>query len=107
MLRTRTFWAVLLAVLTSVLIFETKVNLPDSALWTQTATILSAPGTHLVTALDSPNSVWASWVRFWQAAALGCNFLIYAFFWYACLWMVGYFRARRSPYDRPTTLLSH
>jgi len=107
MFKTRTFWAIVLAVITSVLIFEVRINFSDNPLWIRTANILSAPGARVVTALDSPDGVLAGWARFWRATSLACNFLLYAFFWYACIWIVGYLRRRQHPYDRQPTMLYH
>ena len=107
MFKTRTFWAIVLGVMTSVLIFEARINFSDNPLFIRAANTLSAPGAHVVTALDSRAGSLAGWARLWQATSIASNFLIYAFFWYACIWTIGYLRARQYPYDRQNTLLSH
>jgi len=107
MFKTRTFWAIVLSIMTSVLIFEAKLNVSGNSLWTRVTDVLVAPGARLVNALDLPAATSPLWVRLSVGIALTCNFVIYAFFWYACIWTTGYLRARRHPYDRQPTLLSH
>jgi len=107
MFKTRTFWAIVLAIITSILVLETKLNFSGNALWLRAASVLSTPGARVVAALDSPGSALQGWARFWQTTALVCNFLVYAIFWYVCVWLVGYFRSRRHPYDRQPTMLYH
>src|SRR5262249_54013758 len=109
MLRTRTFWAIVLAIITCVLLFEARTRLPYNPQLARSVEVLAAPGTHLAAALNQPGSIAASWGKFWSGLTLACNFLIYVFFWYACIWITGYLRARQHPYDRQNqnTLVNH
>ena len=105
MLRSKLLWAFVLGVVTSVLLFEGKINLGYSPAWTRVLDVLAAPGTHLVGAINTPGALTENWTRFWGVVAFTCNLLIYVFFWYACIWITGYARARRHPYDRENTLV--
>ena len=105
MLKSKLLWAFVLGVVTSVLVFEAKINLAYSPLWTRVLYALAAPGTHLVGALNTLGALTESWTRFWRVVAFACNFLIYVFFWYACIWITSYARGRRHPYDRENTLV--
>ena len=105
MLKSKMLWAFILGVATAVLLLEAKINFGYSPLWTRIAQALSVPGAHLVNALNAPGGLLAGWTRFWAGLALACNFLIYTFFWYAFIWIIGYARARRHPYERESTLV--
>ncbi len=107
MFRTRIFWAIVLGVVTSVLIFEARTNLPYGEVGGKILSGLVAPGARLVAAVNTPGTLLEGWARFWSGLALACNFLTYLFFWYACIWTVGYLRSRRHPYDREATLVPH
>ena|SRR5215470_10837882 len=104
MLKTRTFWAIVLGVITCVLLFEAKNYASYSPLATRAMEILTAPGTRVVAAVYPPGSSTLLSVQFWEGLSLSCNFLLYAFFWYICIWFISYLRARQHPYDRGNTL---
>ena len=105
MFKSKTLWALVLGVATSVLLFEAKIHLGYNPWETRILGVLAAPGVHLVTALDTPGAILAGWTRFWAALAFTCNLLVYAFFWYACIWIIGYRRHRQEPYDHENTLV--
>jgi len=105
MLKSKLLWAFVLAVATSGRLLQAKVHLGYNPLETRILYALAAPGTHLVGALNTPGSLTESWTRFWGVVAFTCNFLIYAIFWYACIWITTYARARKHPYDRENTLV--
>jgi len=105
MFKSKILWAFILGVVTSVLLLEAKINLAYSPLWTRILEALTAPGTHLVDALNKPGGLMAGWSRFWAVLAFTCNFLIYTIFWYAVIWITGYARSRQHPYDRENTLV--
>jgi hypothetical protein len=105
MFKSKLLWAFVLAVVTSVLLLEAKVRLGYSPLETRILDVLAAPGTHLVDSLNTPGTLMGGWTRFWRALAFTCNFLIYMFFWYAVIWITGYARTRRHPYDGENTLV--
>src|SRR5262249_35777731 len=106
MLRSKILWAFVLGVVTSVLVFEGKMNLGYSPLWSRTIEVLASAGTHFAGAIFPSGVPEGGWGKFWGALAIGCNFLVYVFFWYACIWITSYFLERRHPYDRQNTLLS-
>jgi len=105
MFRTRIFWAIVLGVVTSVLIFEARTNLAFGEVGGKVLAGLVAPGARLVFAVNKPGTLLEGSTRFWSGLAIACNFLIYLFFWYACIWIVGYLRERRNPYEREATLV--
>ena len=100
MIKSKILWALVLGVVTSVLLREAKVNLAYSPLLRRIPHLLTAPGTHLVAALNTPGAIMGGWTGFWAGVAFTCNLLIYVFFWYALFGTIGYFRGRRNPYDR-------
>ena len=105
MLRSKLLWAFILGVVTSVLLFEAKIRLGYSPWETRILGALAAPGAHLVTALNTPGTLFEGWTKFWVGVSFACNLLIYAFFWYACIWIVGYRRSRKQPYDHGNTFV--
>jgi len=105
MFRSKIFWGSVLGVVTSVLIFESSVNLGYSPLWSRLSEVLTLPGTRFANAIFSSGVPAGIWAKFWSALAIGCNLIVYAFFWFACIWIVSYFRERQHPYDRQTTLV--
>lgn len=105
MLKSKLLWAFILGVATSVLLLEAKINLAYSPLWSRILVVLSAPGTHLATSLNTPGALMSGWQRFWTGLAFTCNLLIYILFWYACIWITWYARFRRHPYDHENTLV--
>jgi hypothetical protein len=105
MFRSKFLWAFVLGVVTSVLIFEAKINLGYSPVWSRALEVLALPGTHFVGMLNTPGSLIGGWTRFLAALGFACNFLVYLFFWYACIWMTSYLRTRQHPYDRGHTLV--
>src|SRR5262249_24993408 len=56
MLRTRTFWAIILGVVTCALLFTAKDYLGYNPLAERAVAVLSAPGTHVVAAVYPPGS---------------------------------------------------
>lgn len=104
MIRSKLFWGSVLGVVTSVLIFEGRVNLGYSPLWSRVSELLTVPGTRFANAIFSSGVPAAIWARLWSALATACNLLVYAFFWIACIWIASYFRERQHPYDRQPTL---
>lgn len=105
MFRSRTFWAIVLGVVSTILIFLARMDLGYSPWWIKISYALTTPGSHFVTWLYPAGGDAGNWVRLWRGLAIGCNFVVYAFFWYACIWLTGYFRARRHPYDHENTLV--
>jgi len=105
MFKSKMLWALVLGVLTSVLLFEAKIHFGYNPWETRIHGVLAAPGTHLVTALDTPGTFFAGRTRFWAGLAFGCNLVTYAFFWYICLWILGSLRHRQEPYDHEDTLM--
>jgi hypothetical protein len=105
MFKFKILWAFVLGVATSVLLLEAKTHFAYSPLGTRVFDALTAPGAHFVTAVNSPNALLSGWTKLWAALSFACNLLIYIFFWYACLWTVGYIRGRKNPYDRQNTLV--
>ncbi len=105
MFRSKLFWGLVLGVITSVLIFEGKMNLGDSTFWSRSIEVLTAAGTRFANAIFASGIPEGGWRKFYDALALICNFVVYAFFWYACIWLTSYFRERQHPYDRQHTLV--
>jgi hypothetical protein len=105
MFKSKTLWALVLGVATSVLLLEAKIHFGYNPWETRILGVLAAPGTHLVTVLDTPGTLLAGWSKFWAGLAFACNLLIYSFFWYACIWIFGYRRSRQEPYERENTLV--
>ena len=104
MLKTRSFWAIVLAVVTCALLFAARNYLGYSPLAERTVAVLTAPGTHVVAAVYPSGTDTLLSGQFWEGLSLSCNFLLYAFFWYFCIWLVGYLRSREHPYDRGNSL---
>ncbi|HJZ65290.1 MAG TPA: hypothetical protein VKD70_13290 [Candidatus Acidoferrum sp.] len=104
MLKTRAFWAIVLGVITCLLLFEAKNYASYSPLARRTVDVLTAPGSHVVAAVYPPGSSSLLSAQVWEGLSLSCNFLFYVFFWYFCIWLIGYLRARQHPYDRGNTL---
>jgi len=67
--------------------------------------VLVVPGTRFANSIFSSGVPAGSGGKLWGALAIGCNFLVYAFFWYAFIWIIAYFRERQHPYDRQSTLV--
>lgn len=105
MFKMKTLWALVLGVATSVLLREARINLAYSPLWRRIPHLLTAPGTHLVAAINTPGTLLGSSTTLWRGVAFTCNLLIYVLFWYALLSIIGYLRGRRNPYDRQDTLV--
>jgi hypothetical protein len=105
MFRSKIFWGSVLGVATSVLIFEGRINLGYSPLWNRVAEALTVPGTRFANAIFSSGVPSGIWVKVWSALAVACNLVVYAFFWYACIWVASYLRQRQHPYDRQSTLV--
>ena len=105
MFRSKILWAFVLGVATSVLIFEARINLGYSPVWSRVVEALATAGTHFANAIFPSGIPEGGWGKFYAALAFSCNFLVYTFFWYACLWLTGYLRQRQRPYDRQSTLV--
>ena|SRR5215471_2016373 len=105
MLRTRIFWAIVLGIVSAALIFEARTRLVLGAVGGKILHALAAPGARLVVLLNQSGFVLSGWGRLMAGLAVACNFLVYLFFWYACIWLVGYFRGRRHPYEHESTLV--
>ena len=105
MFRSKIFWGSVMGVVTSVLIFEGKINLGYSPVWSRVWEVLSVPGMRFANAIFSSGIHEGIWGKVWGGLAIACNLMVYAFFWYACIWITSYFRERRHPYDRQSTLL--
>jgi len=105
MLRSKILWGFVLGVMTSVLLFEARINLGDSPIWSRAVEVLGAAGTHFANAIFPSGVPTGGWGKFYSGLALTCNFLVYAFFWYSCIWITSYFRERQHPYDRQSTLV--
>jgi hypothetical protein len=104
MFRSKLFWGILLGVATSVLLFEGRIHLGYSPLWGRVSEALSVPGTHFANTIFPSGIPEGSWEKVWSGLAIACNFVVYAVFWYLCLWVAGSFREREHPYDRQITL---
>lgn len=105
MLKSKLLWAILLGVATSVLLFEAKLHLGYNPWETRILGALAAPGTHLVTAINQPGTLFQGWQSFWTGLAFACNLVVYTFFWYACIWVVATARSRKQPYDHQDNTL--
>jgi len=99
MLKSKLLWALVLGVATSVLLWEAKIHFGYNPWETRIHGVLAAPGTHLVTALNQPGVLLGGLTKFWVGLAFTCNLLIYAFFWFAFIWVVSSRRHRQHPYD--------
>ena len=75
MFKTKIVWALVLGVVTSVLLREARINLAYSPLWRRIPHALTAAGTHLVAALNTPGALLGGWTRFWAAVAFTCNLI--------------------------------
>lgn len=106
MFRSKLFWGSVLGVVTSVLLFEGRIKLGYSPMWSRVTGMLAVPGTRFANAVFSSGVPDGAWAKFWLGLAIGCNFVVYAFFWFGCIWMVSYLRERQHPYDRQSTLIS-
>lgn len=105
MLKSKLLWAIILAIATSVLLVEAKIHFGYSPLETRIFGVLTAPGTHLATSLNQPGVLLSGWQRFWTGLAFACNLVIYILFWYICVGIATYSRARKQPYDHDNTLV--
>ena len=105
MFKSKILWAFILGVATAVLFFEAKINLGYSPVWTRILDVLTAPGTHLSTALNQPGALMNGWQKFWTGLTFACNLVVYTIFWYLCISITSYFRSRQDPYDRENTLV--
>jgi hypothetical protein len=105
MFRSKIFWGSVLGVITSVLIFESRINFGYNPLWSRVSEVLTVPGTRFANTIFSSGIHDGIWAKFGSALAIACNLIIYTFFWYGCLWIASYFRERQRPYDRQTTLV--
>lgn len=105
MLKSKLLWGLILGVATSVLLFEAKIHLVYRLWETRILGALAAPGAHLVTTLNTPGTLFGGWPKFWVVLSFTCNLLIYIFFWYVLIWILGYRRARKQPYDHDNTLV--
>jgi hypothetical protein len=105
MFRSKIFWGFVLGVVTSVLMFEGRINLGYNPLWSRVSEVLTVPGTRFANAVFSSSILNGIFGKFWNALAIACNLMVYTFFWSGCIWMASYFRERQHPYDRQTTLL--
>jgi hypothetical protein len=105
MFRSKIFWGSVLGVVTSVLVFEGRINLGYSPLWSRALEVLAVPGTRFANAIFSSGIHDGIWAKFWNALAIACNFMVYAFFWFGSIWIASYFRERQHPYDRQSTLM--
>jgi hypothetical protein len=105
MFRSKVFWGSVLGVVTSVLTFEGRINLAYSPLWTRVLGVLTLPGTRFANAVFSSGVYDGIWAKVWSSLAIAANLMVYAFFWFVCIWITSYFRERRHPYDRQSTLV--
>ncbi len=105
MFRSKILWGFVLAVVTSVALFEAKINLGYSPLWSRVIDVIEAPGMHFANSVFPSGVPTGGWGKFFAALVVSCNFVVYSVFWYACLWIAGYLRARQHPYDRQHTLV--
>jgi hypothetical protein len=94
-----------MGVVTSVLIFEGRIKLGYSPVWSRVTEVLTVPGTQFANAIITSGVHDGIWAKLWSGLAIACNLMVYAFFWFGCIWTVSYFRERRHPYDRQPTLL--
>ena len=105
MFRSKIFWGFVLGVVTSVLIFEGRINLGYNPLWSRVSEVLTLPGTRFADAVFSSSILNEFFGRFRNTLSIACNLMVYTLFWSGCIAMGSYFRQRRHPYDRQTTLL--
>jgi hypothetical protein len=105
MFRSKILWAFVLGIITCVLILEARINLGYSPLWSRVVEVLGAPGAYFANSIFPSGVPSGGWAKFFAALAFTCNFLIYTFFWYACIWIASYLRERQHPYDRQSTLV--
>lgn len=105
MFRSKILWGSVLGVVTSVLTFEGRIKLGYSPLWSRVLELLTVPGTHFANAIFSSGVPGGIGAKVWVALAIACNLVVYAFFWYACIWIASYLRRRQHPYDRQSTLV--
>lgn len=106
MFRSKIFWGSVLGVVTSVLLFEGRIKLGYNPLWRRVTEVLTLPGTRFANAIFPSGVPDGGWGQVWSGLAIACNLLVYAFFWFGCIWIVSYFRERQHPYDRQSTLIS-
>ena len=104
MFRSKLLWGLVLGVATSVLLFESRIHLGDSPLFGRLSEVLTVPGTHFANTIFPSGVPEGNWAKFWNGLAITCNFLVYAVFWYVCLWVASSFREREHPYDKQITL---
>lgn len=105
MFRSKILWGCVLGVVSSVLILEGRINLGYSPLWSRVLETLTVPGTRFANAIFSSSVPGGIWAKLWSALAIAGNLVVYAFFWYACIWIASYFRQRQHPYNRQPTLV--
>lgn len=105
MFRSKVFWGSVLGVVTSVLLFEGRTKLGYSPLWNRVLEMLAVPGTRFANAIFTSGVPDGGWAKVWSGLVIGCNLLVYAFFWFGCIWVVSYLRERQHPYDRQSTLM--
>ena len=105
MLRSKLLWAIILGVATSILLIEARIHLGYNPWETRIQGALVWPGTHLVTALNTEGTLFQGWTKFWVGLSSACNLLIYVFVWYALIWIFGYSRSRKHPYDHENTMM--
>jgi hypothetical protein len=98
MLKMRIVGSLGLGFATSVLIGLAANYLPYSQARDVIIDALAIPGA-LIAGLVYPQGVHTGGARYWGAAVLISNFIVYVLFWYACLRLVGYFRGHKNQYD--------
>ncbi len=69
MFRSKIFWGSVLGVVTSILIFEGRINLGYSPLWSRVSEVLTVPGTCFANAIFSSGVHDGIWAKFWSALA--------------------------------------
>jgi len=70
MFRSKIFWGSVLGVVTSILIFEGRINLGYSPLWSRVFASAYRPGTRLANAIFSSGVHDGIWAKFWSALAI-------------------------------------
>ena len=70
----------------------------------QTVDVRESAGRVLCNTIFRSGVPEGSWEKVWSGLAIACNFVVYAVFWYVCLWVAGSFREREHPYDRQISL---
>src|SRR6266404_2275571 len=70
MFRSKIFWGSVLGVVTSILIFEGRINLGYSPLWSRVSEVLTVPGTRFANAIFSSRVHAGIWAKFWSALAI-------------------------------------